>query len=229
MTQQTRTSEAGASHDAPVAIVGGGPVGLMLALFLDRHGVRSVVFNTEPDVRPHPNFGTVELRVCDGMPTLYEVGAVTALFQALVQRMDRQLDDGYELPMPREWIVRENKWRSARYGMDAEVIVNETGRTELLRESLLELVEELGPVARRLGCDEELSRVPKIMERGASHVRQREVVAAGGSLKDVVDSLLNELEADQFSPRREPLDGPVPGPLPPSVPAPILMESRPGE
>lgn len=181
------------------------------------------------DVRPHPNFGTVELRVCDGMPTLYEVGAVTALFQALVQRMDRQLDDGYELPMPREWIVRENKWRSARYGMDAEVIVNETGRTELLRESLLELVEELGPVARRLGCEEELGRVPKIIERGASHVRQREVVAAGGSLRDVVDSLLNELETDQFSPRREPLDGPVPGPLPPSVTAPILMESRPGE
>ena len=71
------------------------------------------------DVRPHPNFGTVELRVCDGLPTLYEVGAVTALFQSLVHRMDGQLDDGYELPMPREWIVRENKWRAARHGLDA--------------------------------------------------------------------------------------------------------------
>ena len=181
------------------------------------------------DVRPHPNFGTVELRVCDGLPTLYEVGAVTALFQALVHRMDGQLDDGYELPMPREWIVRENKWRAARHGLDAEVIVNQDGRTEHLRDSLLELVDELGPVARRLGCEEELSRVPKIIERGDSAARQREVVAAGGSLVDVVDSLLTELETDQLSPRRAPLEGPVAGPLPPSVTPPEPAGSRPGE
>ena len=181
------------------------------------------------DVRPHPNFGTVELRVCDGLPTLYEVGAVTALFQALVHRMDTQLDHGYELPMPREWVVRENKWRAARHGLDAEVITNQEGRTVPLRESLLELVDELGPVARRLGCAEELSRVPAIIARGNSASRQREVVAAGGSLVDVVDSLLAELETDQLSPRRAPLEGPVPGPLPPSVTPPAPAGSRPGE
>jgi carboxylate-amine ligase len=156
------------------------------------------------DVRPHPSFGTVELRVCDGLPTLYEVGAVTALFQSLVHRMDTQLDDGYELPRPRQWIMRENKWRAARHGLDAEIIVDEAGRTRPLRESLSELVDELGPVARRLGCTAELERVPRIVERGPSYIRQREVVAAGGSLTDVVDALVLELESDSFSPRSAP-------------------------
>ncbi len=49
--------ETEAQH-VPVAIVGGGPVGLMLALFLDRHGVKSVVFNSEPTVRAHPKGST---------------------------------------------------------------------------------------------------------------------------------------------------------------------------
>jgi len=52
------------------------------------------------------------------------------------------------------------------------------------------------------------------MERGPSYLRQREVVAAGGSLVDVVDTLLEELETNEFTRRREPVDGPVPGPLP---------------
>ncbi|MGI8610195.1 MAG: glutamate--cysteine ligase [Candidatus Dormibacteria bacterium] len=181
------------------------------------------------DVRPHPNFGTVELRVCDGLPTMYEVGAVTALFQSLVHRMDGELDEGRLLAMPREWVVRDNKWRAARHGLDAELIVDDSGGTVLLSDSLLQLVEELIPVAARLGCEEELARVPMIVARGSSHARQREVVAAGGSLKDVVDSLLLELETDQMAPRREPIPGPVPGPLPPSVTAPTSMESRPGE
>ena len=181
------------------------------------------------DVRPHPNFGTVELRVCDGLPTMYEVGAVTALFQCLVHNMDGQLDEGRELPMPREWIVRDNKWRAARRGLDAELIIDETGGTVPLRDSLLQLVEELRPEARRLGCEEELGRVPSIVERGASHARQREVVAAGGSLRDVVDMLLLELQTDRLAPRREPVAGPLPGPLPPSLTAPLPPGSRPGD
>ncbi|MGZ6826927.1 MAG: glutamate--cysteine ligase, partial [Mycobacteriales bacterium] len=71
------------------------------------------------DVRPHPDFGTVELRICDGLPTLYEVGMVAALGQCLVDTFDREIDRGYTLPTPKGWVVRENKWRAARYGLDA--------------------------------------------------------------------------------------------------------------
>ncbi|GAC1333536.1 MAG: glutamate--cysteine ligase [Candidatus Dormibacteria bacterium] len=181
------------------------------------------------DVRPHPNFGTVELRVCDGLPTLHEVGAATALFQCLVHRMDGQLDEGYELPMPREWVVRENKWRAARHGIDAAVIVDQSGTTRPLREAILELVEELEPVARRLDCGSELARVPGIVTRGPSYLRQREIVAAGGSLVEVVDSLVTELKTNRFAEPRPPAPGQVTGPLPPSETPTLVGIPRQGE
>ena len=148
------------------------------------------------DIRPHPNFGTVELRICDGTPTIFEIGAVAALSQCLVDMLNSQIDRGYTLPMPKGWVVRENKWRAARYGLDAEIITDDRGSTMPLRRSLLELTDELRPVAARLGCTEELDRVPRILEHGASYERQRAVRDANaGSLTAVVDSLLDEMRA----------------------------------
>ncbi len=57
------------------------------------------------DIRPHPGFGTVELRICDGLPTLQEVGAVAALAQCLVDQLNTQLDRGYQLPRPHTWVA----------------------------------------------------------------------------------------------------------------------------
>lgn len=154
------------------------------------------------DIRPHPGFGTIEMRVCDGMPTLREVGAVAALTQCLVQRFDALLDHGYALPTPRPWLVRENKWRAARHGIDASIIVDELGTTVRLRDALGELVDDLSPVAQRLGCAEDLQTITAMVERGPSYIRQREVVAAGGSLFDVVDGLITELAEN--APSRSP-------------------------
>ncbi|HWF56860.1 MAG TPA: glutamate--cysteine ligase [Candidatus Dormibacteraeota bacterium] len=153
------------------------------------------------DIRPHPGFGTVELRICDGMPTLREVAVMAALSQCLVHRFDMLIDRGYTLPVPRAWVVRENKWRAARHGLDASIILDEEGRTVPLRDAISELVEELTPVARRLGCFAELQDALAIVERGPSYVRQREIVAGGGSLVDVVDGLVAELRSDGPSPR----------------------------
>ena len=79
------------------------------------------------DVRPHPNFGTVELRICDGLPTLSEAVAMGALSQCLVEWMDGLCDRGLALPHRREWVIRENKWRAARSGIEAEIIADEGG------------------------------------------------------------------------------------------------------
>ncbi|HEY8672743.1 MAG TPA: glutamate--cysteine ligase [Candidatus Dormibacteraeota bacterium] len=148
------------------------------------------------DIRPHPTFGTVEIRVCDGIPTLREVGVMAALSQCLVHQFDTMIDRGYTLPTPRAWLVRENKWRAARHGLDASIIVDEGGTTVPLRKAIRELVEDLTPVAARLGCVAELRGAIEIMERGSSYIRQREVVEAGGTLRDVVDGLIAELHAD---------------------------------
>ncbi|HEX3813963.1 MAG TPA: glutamate--cysteine ligase [Mycobacteriales bacterium] len=146
------------------------------------------------DIRPHPGFGTIELRICDGLPTLDEIGAVAALAQCLVDRLDSEMDRGYTLPVPPAWIVRENKWRAARYGLDAEIVVDARGTVKPVRQAIAELVEDLAPVARRLKCTEELGTVPRILSGGASYQRQRAVAAGnGGDLTGVVDSLLAEL------------------------------------
>lgn len=146
------------------------------------------------DVRPHPDFGTVELRMCDGLATLDEIGAVAALAQCLVEQFDTQLDRGYTLPTPAEWVVRENKWRAVRYGLDAEIVVDELGTVRPVREAIADLVEELRPTAKRLDCETELADVLRVLEVGASYQRQRAVAAAhDGALEPVVDSLLAEL------------------------------------
>src|SRR3954470_14423707 len=146
------------------------------------------------DIRPHPQFGTVELRICDGVPTLYEISWVAAMSQCLVEMFNSQLDRGYTLPTPKGWTVRENKWRAARYGIDAEIILDDSGRTIPLREALSELVDDLTPVADRLECGSELLRIKEILDIGPSADRQRAVAAAhDGDLKAVVDGLLQEM------------------------------------
>ncbi len=146
------------------------------------------------DIRPHPDFGTVELRMCDGLPTLDEVVVVAALAQCLVERLDRDYDRGYTLPTPKNWVVHENKWRAARYGLDAEIIVDERGSALPVRQSLLDLADELMPIARRLSCADELAGIDRVLAIGASYQRQRAIAeASGGDLTKVVDSLVEEM------------------------------------
>jgi glutamate---cysteine ligase / carboxylate-amine ligase len=118
------------------------------------------------DIRPHPDLGTIEIRMFDGLPTAREVGMAAALSQSLVQLFDAQLDRGYQLPSPSSWVVRDNKWRATRYGLDATVITDESGTTAPLRDELYELVRELEPVADRLGCLEELQVASEVLEYG---------------------------------------------------------------
>jgi glutamate---cysteine ligase / carboxylate-amine ligase len=149
------------------------------------------------DVRPHPQFGTVELRICDGLPTLYEISWAAAMSQCLVEMFNSQLDRGYTLPVPKGWTIRENKWRAARYGVDAELIVDDDGRTVPLRDLVAELVDELAPIAERLGCGQELLRAKHVLDVGPSYARQRAAAAAaGGDLHAVVDQLLAEMRAN---------------------------------
>jgi glutamate---cysteine ligase / carboxylate-amine ligase len=151
------------------------------------------------DIRPHPDFGTVELRICDGIPTLREVAGLAALAQCLVEWFDTLIDRGATPPVPREWVIRINKWRAARYGIDAEIIGDAKGTRVPLAQSIRDLIEELSPVASRLGCLDELRSNLEVLDHGPSYLRQRRIVEAGGSYTDVVDSLVRELETDQLS------------------------------
>jgi carboxylate-amine ligase len=152
------------------------------------------------DIRPHPDFGTVELRMCDGLPTLREVGAVAALAQSLVAHLDQLDDEGAIPPRQRDWVLRENKWRAGRHGIDASLIVDDQGHVVPMRQAIEQLVAEVAPQAEALGCAEQLAEVLRIVETGPSYVRQRAVSEGGRNLWAVVDLLARELAEDRLAP-----------------------------
>jgi carboxylate-amine ligase len=111
--------------------------------------------------------------------------------------LDTRVAAGEQPSVLPPWHVQENKWRSARYGLDAIVILDAASNERLITEDLADLVERLAPVADRLGCAAELASVLDIPARGASYQRQRAVAArTDGDLVAVVDSVVQELRAD---------------------------------
>ncbi|WNG88275.1 glutamate--cysteine ligase [Mycobacterium sp. ITM-2016-00317] len=146
------------------------------------------------DIRPSPHLGTIEVRIFDGVSNLHELSALVALTHCLIVDLDRRMDAGESLPLMPPWHVQENKWRAARYGLDAIIILDADSNERLVTEDLDDLVERLQPVAKRLQCVEELSRVPDIYRNGASYQRQRRVAEEhDGDLRAVVDALVSEL------------------------------------
>ena len=112
----------------------------------------------------------------------------------LVDWMSDRLDRGETLTVLQPWYVRENKWRAARYGMDAEIITDVAGTERLVSDDLRDLLTRLVPVAERLGCQAELQMVRDTLDHGASYQRQlRAAAAAGGDLTAVVAHLAREL------------------------------------
>ncbi|WP_369047439.1 glutamate--cysteine ligase [Sinomonas sp. P10A9] len=150
-------------------------------------GVIDTISEIRWDIRPVPRLGTVEMRVCDGLSTLEEIGAIGALTQCLVEEASRMLDAGYPIPTMPPWHVQENKWRAARYGLDAIIILDADGNERLVTEHLAETMDRLSPIADELGCAAELRAVEGIIRRGAGYQRQRRVAEAhGGELRAVV-------------------------------------------
>ena len=159
-------------------------------------GVIEDVSELRWDVRPSPRLGTLENRICDGVATFEELGALAALAHCLVVDLDARAAAGEELVTLPPWHVQENKWRAARYGVDAIVILDGDSHERLVTDDLADLVPRLLPTAARLGCEAELVAVLDIAERGPSYVRQRAVAErTGGDLVAVVDSVVSELRA----------------------------------
>nr|WP_308124206.1 glutamate--cysteine ligase [Mycolicibacterium xanthum] len=146
------------------------------------------------DIRPSPHLGTVEVRIFDGVSNLAELSALVALTHCMIVDLDRRLDAGESLPVMPPWHVQENKWRAARYGLDAIIILDADSNERLVTEDVEDLLDRLTPVAESLGCVDELAGVADICRDGASYQRQRRVAEEhDGDLRAVVDSLIGEL------------------------------------
>lgn len=160
---------------------------------LKRTGIIAEVNEARWDIRPSPRWGTLELRYCDGLSTLKEIGAVAALSQCLTEHFVRELDLGNEIVRLQPWFVRENKWRAARYGLDAPIIVDRDGTEAPVKDHLTLTIEKLMPLAAELGCARELGWAREVLESGASYQRQLRVAESqNGDLGAVVKSLTEE-------------------------------------
>jgi carboxylate-amine ligase len=127
------------------------------------------------DVRPSPGYGTLEVRICDALPTVSETVAVVALMQAYIARCEDMRRGGHRFGPPASWLLRENKWRATRWGTDAELVIDDRGKLRALREEVERMLVDCEPYAAKLGCSSDMQRIAGMLERGPSYHRQREV------------------------------------------------------
>lgn len=151
------------------------------------------------DVRPSPGLGTIELRIFDACTNIREVEAVASLSHCLVDHYSSMIDAGETLPWLPDWFVAENKWRSARYGLESRLICSPRGKQAFTRDLLAETIDELRPTARRLGCERGLDYALEILDFGAAYERQRKVshMVERGGLDAVVELMRAEMSADR--------------------------------
>jgi carboxylate-amine ligase len=147
------------------------------------------------DVRPHPFFSTLEVRICDIPLRVDETLALAALIQATVAKLYalRARNQAY-----REYsrsLLMENKWRASRYGIDGKLI--DFGLQEEVEERklLLEYLDFVDDVVDGLGSREEIGYVRTILERGTGADRQLAVFRETGDLKAVVAYMVEETKA----------------------------------
>jgi glutamate---cysteine ligase / carboxylate-amine ligase len=149
------------------------------------------------DIRLHPRFGTIEIRVMDAVTRVEETVALTAYVQALVKHYAERFDSGAELPSFHRILISENKWLGARYGLEAPVMDLATGRrnrvpvAQLIRRTL----REIEPHARELGAERELEGIKDILGKGNGANRQLRVFNANRDIVEVASEIADATEA----------------------------------
>jgi carboxylate-amine ligase len=124
------------------------------------------------ELRPHLAYGTLELRAADTQATVAESAAVAAFAHALVAWLAERHDAGEPLGCPDDWRIGHNRFAACRFGLDAEFADLETGDVAPARDVLRGRVEELAPVAARLGCSGELALAASLAERNGADRRR---------------------------------------------------------
>tara|TARA_B100000945_G_scaffold308588_1_gene298454 strand:- start:1195 stop:2337 length:1143 start_codon:yes stop_codon:yes gene_type:complete len=146
------------------------------------------------DIRPHPGFGTVEVRVCDAVPTIEEMVLLTALIQCLVVGLSNYYDEGSQLEILQSWIIEENKWRATRNGLNADIIVDENGNIKNLKIVSLDLIEKLLEISIDLNCNNELNELANNIENNnVPYIRQINEFNKRNDFNDIIKMYIAEL------------------------------------
>jgi carboxylate-amine ligase len=147
------------------------------------------------DLRPHPQFGTLEFRICDVPTSPNATIGLAALAQAIVVKLYRLRRSNLGFRIYPRALVEENKWRAARYGIDGRLI-DFGKRVEVpMRDLAMELLEFVDDVVDELGSRKALQYIHQIVQEGTSADRQLEVFRRTGDLKAVVQWVVAETKA----------------------------------
>jgi glutamate---cysteine ligase / carboxylate-amine ligase len=144
------------------------------------------------DIRPHPYFNTLEVRVCDIPMRLDETMAIAALIQATVAMLYKLHASNKSYRIYGRALISENKFRASRYGLDGKLI--DFGKEEEvpLRELMQEYLELIDPVVDELGSREEINYIHEMLKMGTGADRQLKVYEQTRDLTKVVDYMVEE-------------------------------------
>jgi carboxylate-amine ligase len=144
------------------------------------------------DIRPHPFFATVEVRICDLPMRAEETLSLAALIQATAAKLHRLHTRNQDFRQYSRALIMENKWRAVRYGIDGKLIdfgkEAEVDERELIRE----YIEFVDDVVDELGCRKEIENIGWILENGTGADRQLRKFEETNDLKAVVDYMAQE-------------------------------------
>jgi carboxylate-amine ligase len=142
------------------------------------------------DVRPHPGFGTVEVRIAD-IPCRYEeILALTALIQSLVVTLGHV--NVHPEARTQMQILKSNKWQAARYGLEGVFVNPIAGTRTPMKNAVRDLLKLVEPEARNLGGYEYFEIIEKILHRGTGAHRQRSLYGASGDFHEMIDRMRGE-------------------------------------
>ena len=142
------------------------------------------------DLRPHPNFPTLEFRICDIPTRVDDTIAIAALFQAIVAKLTKLIDKNLGFRLYRRMLIQENKWRAVRWGIEGKMIDFGKQKEVPTRDLILELLDFVDDVVDELGSRKDIEHIHTILERKTSAEEQLRVFNETKDLKAVVDRLI---------------------------------------
>lgn len=143
------------------------------------------------DIRPHHNFGTVEIRICDMPPNLAQAMSLAAIIQCLVDAISHEIDEGTYQSEYHPMMVQQNKWRAARFGPDARLVNTNDYKQYSVQETIDALIPLLLPTARKLDCVEELTAASQLPDITGSR-QQLEIFGRTDDRAAVVREMLDK-------------------------------------
>jgi glutamate---cysteine ligase / carboxylate-amine ligase len=142
------------------------------------------------DVRPHPSFGTVEMRVMDSQTHIEHSLGLAALVQALVKELAEHFDAGEELSTYPFEMLDENKWLAARHGLEGELVDLPSSERVATRALARRLIDRMREHCADLGSLSELDAVEDLLARGNGAARQVVVYEANHDLHEVMAEIV---------------------------------------